>query len=200
MSGTPRRGGGLRLIDLTGLVVGFGLASLLMRGVWPMSAPTDLVTGIILVGEYLWLGMAMSGPIVLLFDGRARPGPVNLPIRTRISDRDAPSTLPGPPGRAAAAEARKLPASRYTRAELAWLSIGAYWMGMAAFVVPGRAALPSLPLFSFCQILAALGLWVLVPKRRFVAEAGQSWTHRAAIVLLWTWPIAWGAMVLLSLG
>ncbi len=197
MSETPRRGR-LRLIDLTGLVVGFGLASLLIRGVWPMATTPDLVTGAVLALEYLWLGMAMSGPIVLLFDGRARPAPANRPTRTLISDRNALATPPDPPGRSAAS--RELPPSRYTRAELAWLSIGAYWMGMAAFVVPSRTSVLPMPLFGFFQVLAALGLWVLVPKRRHAPEARQAWTHRAAVVLLATWPLAWGAMILLSLG
>lgn len=192
----PRRR--LRLIDLSGLVVGFGLAALLMRGAWPGSkSPTGPVAFVAAL-EYLWLGMAMSGPVVLLFDGRSRPVPRPRSPRTLIFDEAVAEVPKPPPGRSRASG--ELPTSRYTKAELAWLSIGGYWIGMAAFVVGSRPVALPMPLFGLFQILAAIGLWVLVPKRRPAGETGPSWTHRAAVVLLSTWPLAWVAMILLSMA
>jgi len=61
---------GPRLIDLLGLVIGFGTAAILMKSLWPASrslAPQVLLVAGIL---YAWLGLAMAGPILLLIDRR----------------------------------------------------------------------------------------------------------------------------------
>jgi hypothetical protein len=65
----PRRR--LRLLDLIALVVGFGMAGLLIKAFWPRfgplpSAPIAVALAIL----YLWLGLAMAGPLVLLLDRR----------------------------------------------------------------------------------------------------------------------------------
>jgi hypothetical protein len=83
MSGPPPRRT-LRLIDLTGVVAGYSLAALLIRAFWHAGeSPTPVMLAIGLV--YLWLGLAMSGPIVLLLDRRARPeSRPERPPRTRV--------------------------------------------------------------------------------------------------------------------
>ena len=66
----PSRPRGLRLHDLVGLVVGYGMAALLARAFWPRSRPLSGIPAAALGLELLWLGLAMSGPIVLLLDRR----------------------------------------------------------------------------------------------------------------------------------
>lgn len=99
----------LRLLDLCALVVAYGLAALLIRAFYPRDGfPSWIVAGVVAF-VYVWLGLAMGGPMVLLLDGRSRP-----------RDHD----VSDPP--------------RYTWAETAWLLIGGYWIGLAMFVVPSR--------------------------------------------------------------
>src|SRR5438309_5661001 len=64
------RARGLRIHDLVGLVVGYGMAALLARAFWPRSRPLTGIPAAALGLEFLWLGLAMSGPIVLLLDRR----------------------------------------------------------------------------------------------------------------------------------
>src|ERR1700716_990721 len=79
---TPRIRG-LRLHDLVGLVVGYGMAALLVRSFWPGSRPLQGVTAVALTLEFSWLGLAMSGPILLLLDrrGGSAPGSTEKPRR-----------------------------------------------------------------------------------------------------------------------
>jgi hypothetical protein len=204
MSGPPSRRT-LRLIDLTGLVAGYGLAALLIRAFWHASEEPAAVAAV--VGfVYLWLGLAMSGPIVLLLDRRAtpRPGP-HRPTRTRVgavpasdqvssSDAGRPPDRGGPPPEPSTTDGF----GRYTRAELAWLSIGAYWIFMTFLVVPTRLHDTALAMVAVLQIVAALALWAIAPRQVAPAPSEVAWTHLAAVGLLWTWPLAWAAMVLLS--
>jgi hypothetical protein len=82
---TPRRG--LRLLDLVALVVGFGMAGLLMKAFWPPSGPLPSLRVAVALGIlYLWLGLAMAGPIVLLLDRRAEGG-VDAPERYSWAER-----------------------------------------------------------------------------------------------------------------
>jgi hypothetical protein len=160
------------LLDLSALVVGYGLASLLIRAFGP-SAAQETAGVIVMIGlVYLWLGMAMSGPLVLARHRRPR----------------------------ARAGARENP---YTWAELAWLIIGFYWIGMTVLVVPFRlrdAHLIDAGLLGVFPFLAALVLRFLSPRRWNVDEetARRNWTHRAAVVLLVTWPVSWLALILLG--
>jgi len=102
------RGRGLRLLDLTALVAAYGLAALLIRAFWPHDGPPSPVAAGFVTVAYVWLGLAMGGPLVLLIDrGRTPP--------------------PGAPA-----------SPRYTWAESAWLMIGAYWIGLALCVIPTR--------------------------------------------------------------
>jgi hypothetical protein len=160
---TPHRSP--RVLDLSALVVGYGLAALLMRAFWPASAEPTLPIAVVLGLEYLWLGLAMGGPVVLLFDHRF----------VRPSDDTT---------------------DRATWAEMAWLIIGIYWIGLAVLTVPAR--LPIRPWFGLFPIAAALTLWRFGPERRRTAAGEAAWTHRAAVALLVTWPLAWLALILLS--
>src|SRR5690242_15145409 len=87
--------------DILALVVAYGMAALLFRAFWPSSCPSPAMClpGIAL---YLWLGLAMSGPIILFRRGRQRTG---APVRS---------------GQSVSIES-------FTGAELAWLLIGIYW-------------------------------------------------------------------------
>ena len=188
-----RPGRTLRLLDLVALIVGYGLAALLVRTFWRTPPEeTPLAVTLVLGLVYTWLGLAMSGPLILLLDRRAAPrdhAPVRLRVRDRVPPGAGPTVDPRSP---AGAEAP----ARYTRAELAWLSIGAYWIGMTFLVVPARLHDSALALVAVLQVVAALALWAIVPSPAAPA-AGSSWTHRTAVGLLLTWPLAWAGMILL---
>lgn len=102
-----------QLQDILAVMVGYGMAALLFRAFWPDSRPTPVV-GVPAIGLYLWLGMAMSGPVILL------------QRRSRLSHS------PVPPHQLA-------PSRSYTWAELAWLLIGTYWIVVGLFVIPATA-------------------------------------------------------------
>lgn len=109
----------LRLIDLTALVLGYGLAALLVRSYWPRRGLPGPLLGLALALVYAWLGVTMAGPVLLVVNRRRGPG----------GTRHEGSGL--------------------TRAEQAWTLVGAYWIGLALIAVPGRtslrAGLASLP-------------------------------------------------------
>src|SRR5215210_900274 len=137
-----------RLIDLSALVVGYGLAALLMRAFWPSSAVPTVPLALVLGLEYLWLGLAMSGPIVLVLDHRV--------VHPRGDNASG----------------------RATGAELAWLMIGCYWIGLTVLVVPARLSIR--PWFGLLPIIAALGLWLFSPRRPRNPRAETTWTHQTA--------------------
>ncbi|RUL89708.1 hypothetical protein [Tautonia sociabilis] len=66
----PSRPPGPRVIDLIGLMVGFGAAALLLRSLWPSSRSMTPGVGAVLGLLHLWLGLAMAGPVLLLIDRR----------------------------------------------------------------------------------------------------------------------------------
>lgn len=131
-----RRPKSLRIVNLVGLVIGYGLAALLVRSFWPGSKPLVGFPAIALGLEYLWLGLAMSGPIVLVLDRRAAPASPRLArpkLGRLISSKEAAEPLPVGRGPARSV----LPeAGPYTRAEMAWMVIGGYWIALTMFVVP----------------------------------------------------------------
>jgi len=185
---------GLRISDLVGLVVGYGIASLLARTLWPRSHPLSGVAVVFFGLVFTWLGLAMSGPIVLLLGRRGGKPP-------RSERPDRPGRLiseVAPLGRNAVAPPPAVEPARYTRAEMAWLVMGGYWIALAMFIVPARSVDTPWALAGLLPLVAAIGLWLVVPMRPTPAELAKSWTHLAASSLLWTWPIAWGLMILLS--
>jgi hypothetical protein len=168
---------GFHLLDLSALVVGYGLAALLIRAFWPSGEEPAFfeMTAIALV--YLWLGLAMSGPIVLLI---RRPAPAAPPVEIR----------------GAAPEAR-------TWAELAWLIIGFYWIVLTILVVPvklHRSPLHDATLIGLLPVAAAgvLRLFDRTPVPSRPDRGPLGWTHHAAVGLLLTWPLAWIALILLG--
>lgn len=165
----PHPGRRLRLLDLAALVVAYGLAALLIRALWPHEGMPSPMAGAFVVLAYAWLGLAMGGPLVLLIDRR-----------TPLADENVSAP------------------SRYTWAETAWLLIGGYWLGLAMFVVPTQ--LPVNPLLGVFPVVAALTLRAFGPSppEPSARKVAAGWTHAAAIVVLWTWPFAWAAMIVLG--
>src|SRR5205085_1405954 len=149
---TSGPGAGTRRGDLYvgGLSLGLGIACLIaLVIVWKTwvivpaerlarAAPSPWTHKVGLVLAVLWplqcgFGLAVSGPVVLLFDrrpaARERPGRRGAlrPKRHRPFDRDFDALPAGtePPG-------------RYTWAEMAWLAIGGYWIGMTVLMTSVR--------------------------------------------------------------
>lgn len=163
---------GFHLLDMIALVVGYSLASLLVRAFWPSDGMSALPVLFVFGMAFLWLGLAMSGPVVLLGH--------------RPSGSDSPES--------------DLPRSR-TWAELAWLIVGFYWIGLTILVVPVRmhnTRVLDTAFLGLFPILAAVGLRIFRPRLPSPPEGDRSWTHRAAVGLLVTWPFAWVALILLG--
>jgi hypothetical protein len=151
------------------------MAALLFRAFWPSSrlSPVAVAMGL---GLYLWLGLAMSGPIVFFRRGGRR--------------RDAPVE-----------SAESAPAEARTWAELAWLLIGIYWIVLGLFVLPARLhefKLGDAVLFGLVPVAVALGFRLLRPANPPRREDSAEWTHYAAVGLLTTWPIAWICLIVLG--
>jgi hypothetical protein len=192
---------GLRLHDLIGLVIGYGMAALLARSFWPGSKPVEGVPAVALSLAFLWLGLAMSGPILLLLDRRGGESAAS-PRKSRRPSRpgrliSASEPVVAPVGRGPEGPTVTEP-SRYTKAELAWMVIGGYWIGLTIFVVPALSVDTPWALVGLLQVVAALGLWLVVPRRTIPGSLANAWTHSAAVALLWTWPVAWLSLIVLS--
>jgi hypothetical protein len=171
---------GFHLLDVAALVVGYGLASMLVRAYWPDSETPGVWVVMVIGLVYAWLGMAMSGPVVLLIRRPSRNG------------REGSNTLEPDDEEAAAPR---------TWAELAWLIIGFYWIGLTILVVPvrlrGTRFLDSAVLGVF-PVLAALGLRFFGPRRALPPGDTSAWTHRAGVALLLSWPFAWVGLIVLG--
>ena len=76
--------------------------------------------------------------------------------------------------------------------------IGGYWIGLTIFVVPALSIDTPWAIVGLLQVVAALGLWLVVPRRTGPGVEFRSWTHPAAVGLLATWPVAWIFLILLS--
>ena len=100
------------LQDFLAVVVGYGMAAILCRAFWPASRPSPAL-GVSGIGVYLWLGLAMSGPVILL-------------------RRGAPAID------SATTEHHLSLAHSHTWAERAWMLIGIYWIVVSLVVIPAR--------------------------------------------------------------
>jgi len=161
--------------DIVALVVGYGMAALLFRAFWPSSRPSP-AQGVPGIGLYLWLGLAMSGPIILLRRG---------PRRTDSPDPSSQSDQVG----------------LRTWAELAWLLIGIYWIVLGSVVIPARLhefKFGDALLFGLVPMVVALGFRLFGPTSPPGRDTTSGWTHSAAIDLLTTWPIAWLCLIVLG--
>jgi hypothetical protein len=164
-----------QLQDILALVIGYGMAALLFRAFWPSSRFSPAL-GVLGIGVYLWLGLAMSGPIILFRRGGRR------------------TLAPVPAGQSVPIESR-------TWAELAWLLIGIYWIALGAFVIPTRLRefkFGDVILFGLVPVVVAFGFRLFGPAPRARRDAASRWTHTAAVALLATWPIAWVCLILLG--
>lgn len=170
-TGQPR----FHLLDASALVVGFSLASMLVRAYWPQTNLPSFWEMLFIALAFTWLGVAMSGPVLLLIRRTPRPGP----------DADDEEGLPEP----------------RSWSELAWLIIGFYWIGLTILVVPARMQgsrfLDSAFLGVF-PVAAALIMRFFGPPALRRPSAEGTWTHRAGVILLITWPFVWVALILLG--
>ena len=82
----------IQLVDVSALVVGYGMAAVLFRAFWPKSGVSP-VLGLFAVGFYLWLGLAMSGPILLM---RRTAGPRDAAATTETRRHRLVLRAPGP--------------------------------------------------------------------------------------------------------
>jgi hypothetical protein len=165
----------VQLRDILALVVGYALAAVLFRAFWPATLPAVLLT-LPILALYVWLGLAMSGPMLLLRDGPK----VDLSVHS--------------------ANQRGTAATR-TWAELAWILIGTYWIVLGLLVIPARLhhfEPMDAVLYGVVPILAALGFRFLGPSSSLTAPGVRPWTHFVAVGLLATWPIAWVCLIVLG--
>jgi hypothetical protein len=167
---------GPRLIDMMGLIAGYGTAALLMRAFWPASGLSTPLHACMLFFEYFWLGLAMSGPVLVGWDRREHRDPA-------ASNESGGASTAG---------------SRRTKAEIAWLMIGAYWIGLTILATPGRLPVDTRIVLVF-QILIVVLAAIVPPGRKRLEANGSTWTHKAAVGLLAAWPLAWIDLVALSL-
>jgi hypothetical protein len=175
---TTTRPGRLRfeIRDILAVVAGYGMAALFFRAFWPTAGPATWVLAPAAL-VYLWLGLALSGPILLL---RRRP-------------RDQGSGLPAPSTPAEGV-------GTHTWAEWAWLFVGIYWIVLGLFVIPARLhafGAGDAILFGMVPILGAL-VFRLVGSEAQAARTDPCWTHAAAVWLLLTWPVAWACLVVVG--
>jgi hypothetical protein len=175
--------------DILALVVGYGMAALLFRAFWPIH-PSWSSVGLPGAGLYLWLGLAMSGPIILLRRRLFRPPQVpGEPASENAVERSTP--IQGALGRP----------SGTTWAERAWLLIGAYWIVLGIIIIPARLhefKLGDALLFGLAPVVVAIGLRLLGQNAPHGPELVRGWTHVAAIALLVTWPLAWICLIVLG--
>jgi hypothetical protein len=175
--------------DILALVVGYGMAALLFRAFWS-THPAWSALGLPGAGLYLWLGLAMSGPIIFLRRRLSRPPPVAADLVSENVVERSPRQR-GAPGRT----------SETTWAERAWLLIGAYWIVLGIFVIPARLhefKLGDVLLFGLAPVVVAIGLRLLGPNTARGPNVVRGWTHAAAIALLVTWPLAWICLIVLG--
>jgi hypothetical protein len=140
--------------------------------------------GLFAAGFYLWLGLAMSGPLLLL---RHAPHP-----ETETDESSIPQ----------AASHDHRPSHSRTWAELAWLLIGVYWIVMGVLILPfwlQRFRFGDTVLFGLVPLGAGLAFRVFGPSPPPARDHRPApWTHHAAVGLLASWPLAWLCLIVLG--
>jgi hypothetical protein len=168
---TPQPQPRFQLQDILAVVIGYGMAALFFRAFWPANGlPASLAPPAL--GLYLWLGLALSGPMILIRRGVGR-------------HRSTPETSP---------------ADSLTWAEWAWLFVGFYWIILGLFVIPSRLhdfQARDVVFFGLVPILVAIGLRQFGSKAA-PERSTMIWTHPAAVGLLATWPVAWACIIILG--
>jgi hypothetical protein len=157
-------------------MVGYGMAALLFRAFWPPSLPSA-AAGASAIALYLWLGMAMSGPIIILRRRRERT--------PAAPEATTPASAP----------------NSHTWAELAWSLIGGYWIVLAIFVIPNRLhefRSGDMLLFGLVPVAVAMVLGLLGAGSAARHSERRAWTHRVAVVLVMTWPFVWICLIYLG--
>ena len=181
--------GQVEIQDILALVVGYAMTALLFRAFWP-AHPVWLSIGVPGSGLYLWLGLAMSGPIIILRRRLSRTlGALSDSVSE--SDGEVSSRRPRPTARA----------PETTWAERAWLLIGIYWIVLSILIIPARLHdfnLGDVVLFGLAPVVAAIGLRLLGRHVSKGPDIVRGWTHSAAVVLLVTWPLAWICLIVLG--
>lgn len=165
----------IQLQDIVAVVVGYGMAALLFRAFWPVHPPSPLL-GFPAVVLYVWLGLAMSGPIIIV---RRGPRPLGASEPESARDPDAPNTW----------------------AELAWSLVGLYWIVLGLVVIPFRLhqfRAGDVALFGLVPLAVGLGFRLYGPRPSSATAQSPRWTHRVAVALLLTWPIAWMGLIVLG--
>ncbi len=174
----------VQLIDLAAIVVGYGLAALLFCAFWPPRGVSSAL-GLFAVGFYVWLGLAMSGPLILLRHRQTQPA-------------DAGGIDPARP---IARGQRTASSSGRTWAETAWLLIGVYWIVMGVFILPIRLhsfRVNDTILFGLVPLGAGLVFRLFRPRAHSRNSDQVAWTHHLAVGLLITWPAAWVCLIALA--
>jgi hypothetical protein len=164
--------------DILALVVGYGMAALFIRAFWPTAGPGAWLLAPALA-LYGWLGLALSGPVLLLRRGSGDPAPPG--------PGEPPTVLVGR-------------VASHTWAEWAWVFVGSYWIVLGLFVIPARLRdfkVGDAIVFGLVPVLAALGFRLASPQSMTTRPASD-WTHPAAVWLLLTWPVAWGCLVVVG--
>jgi hypothetical protein len=165
----------VQLQDILAVVVGYGMAALFFRAFWPVNPPAALL-GIPAALLYLWLGLAMSGPIVIVRRDQARREPT---VVERTPTAQAGNTW----------------------AELGWSLIGLYWIVLGLVVIPFRLhefRAGDMVLFGLVPLVVGIAFRMFGPKPAPTSSWAPRWTHRAAVVLLLTWPAAWISLIVLG--
>jgi hypothetical protein len=196
----PSKGGRVQveLQDILALVVGYGMAALIFRAFWRARPPWSALglPGAVL---YFWLGLAMSGPIIMLRRRLSRRAPAATGFRSESILDSSRRLVSG--NDTASASAPSATASRTTWAERAWQLIGAYWIVLGIIVIPARLhefKLGDVVLFGLAPVVVAIGLRLLGPTTPQGPDDVRGWTHTAAIALLLTWPLAWICLIVLG--
>jgi hypothetical protein len=173
----PARRLRFQIRDILAVVVGYGLAALFFRAFWPAGGPPGRLIAPAMA-LYAWLGLALSGPILLWRRGPRDPAA-------------GPTPTSGPPPGTGS----------HTWAEWAWLFVGCYWIVLGLFIIPARLrdfGAGDVLVFGLVPIAAALCFRQIGSEA--AARRKTDWTHPAAVVLLLTWPLAWGCLVFVGRG